>query len=174
MRKDPYQLLGLAPSFDLNTADVEAAYLARVAHLHPDRADGPVDEGEAALHAAELNDARQTLLDPERRARALLEILGGSASDDALPEGFLMEIMEVRMELEQAAGSNDQAQVDHWLNWADERRQSYMEAVAERFRAHQSSPDESAFAEIRKLLNAWRYIERMIEQAGLNTQQKAR
>ena len=165
---DPFQALGLAPAFDLDPAKVERAYLARVASAHPDLGLGtePLDTDAQGDEAARLNDARRTLLDPESRANALLRILHHTGEDKSLPDGFLMEIMEVRMEFEQAVMDEDAQQIAHWRSWATDRRREWIETISTLFRQHAASGDRALLDRIKQSLNAWRYIERMIEQGG--------
>lgn len=160
---DPFKALGLLPTFDLDTAQVERAYLARVASAHPDLGLDAESEGD---EAAGLNDARRTLLDPESRAAAMLHSLGYTGEDKSLPDGFLMEIMEVRMEFEQAVMDEDAQQIAKWRNWAADRRREWIDTISALFREHAASGDRALLARIRESLNAWRYIERMIEQGG--------
>lgn len=155
MPTDAFDMLGLEPRFDLNAADLQRAFLALSASAHPDRAGG--DE----VRAAALNAARQALADPEQRANALLARLGGPAkeADRSLPEGFLAAMMDARERLEDARARGDAGAVDGWLAWAEERRSGHVRAVGALFAA---CPVDTAA--VRRELNAWRYIERMIEQ----------
>lgn len=163
---DPFAILGLEPTFDLDPAEVERSYLSRVASGHPDLGgDGP----EAGDDTARLNHARRTLLDPEARASALLTHLGHPAGDVSLPEGFLLEIMDARMEYEQAAAEGDRHQLEHWQRWARERRHEAIGQVAGLFRRHRATGEPEVLGEIKRTLNAWRYIERMIEQGRAGT-----
>lgn len=162
---DPFQTLGLPVSFDLDPQTVERAYLARVASVHPDLGSGSSDD-EVLSKAAELNLARQTLLNPESRAVALLRILGHVGEDRSLPDGFLMEMMEVRMDLEAAQASGDMDRLGHWRRWASDQRHAWTERIGTLFREHAQTPGPGPLAEIRRALNAWRYIERMLEQVG--------
>lgn len=164
MPDDPFLLLGLPPGFDLTESVIEQAYLARVALEHPDLVS---DDDEAAARAASLNDARAVLLNPEKRARILLTNIAGEERDDSLPDRFLFEIMEVRTELETAAASGDVEQIKKWQVWADARRAEYIEKVRSQFEILSEPPADQEIRAIRTTLNAWRYIERMIEQAGL-------
>ena len=157
---DPFATLGLPVSFALSRQQVESAYLSRIAAAHPDHgndADSPAD-------AAALNDARRALLDDETRANLVLASRGGpsASDDDALPDGFLMEIMETRMEIESALASGDDAERARWSAWAVEQRGVYARGVGDGLDA--ASGDRAALGEIRRTLNAWRYIERLIEQ----------
>lgn len=168
---DAFDVLGLRVAFDLPLAEIEAAYLARAAGLHPDLAGG--DE-EAPRRMAALNEARRTLANPETRAAALLSRLGGKAAeaDKSLPPGFLMEMMERReaMEAELAAadaGARAEAEAA-WDAWGRSARREAADAVAELFAQAQAMPEGAARAallgQVRTRLNAWRYVERLLEQ----------
>lgn len=161
---NPFSTLGLEPRFDLTDAEIETTYLGRVASAHPDTSPG----GTATTDPAALNDARSILLDAERRANALLAILGGPAAseDRSLPDGFLMQIMETRGEIEDAIASGGEAERTEWEAWADGQREHFIADISGRFAAVRDLPVPAAsdLAAIRTQLNAWRYIERLIEQ----------
>ena len=163
MPPDPFTALGLEPRFDLSREDIERSYLSRVSVQHPDAR--PSDAA-ANAPAADLNDARAVLLDPERRAGALLARLGGPApeKDKSLPPAFLAEMMEIRENLEDARRGSDPSRLDHWRAWSRQRRAAMIEEVAGLFTSLPPSPAPSALGAVRRTLNAWRYIERMIEQ----------
>lgn len=162
---DPFALLGLSRRYDVDRSVIDAAYLRAVAALHPDRIADPVERAEAEGRAAEVNDARALLVDDERRANVLLQLLGGPERevDKSLPDGFLMEIMEIRQDLETAIASADDAERQRFERWADDERNRYRAEVTEAFAAAGDDPDAAALGAIRTRLNAWRYIERMIE-----------
>ncbi len=170
MADDPFNLLGLKPSFDIDPGELQRRYLERAARLHPDAEPGRLSDEQAEQAAAALNDARAILADPEKRASALLSLLGGPTADAdrSLPSGFLMEIMEVREQLEQAARSRDVGEVEKWNRWAKEQRSRSIAQATQLFRdlASRDSNDRSptALAEIRRQLNAWRYVERLRDQ----------
>lgn len=173
MAGDPFNLLGLPPSFDLDADLLQRRFLSRAAALHPDLAGAgsPPDEPDSAdQRAAALNDARATLADPEKRAIALLALLGGPAADQdkSLPPGFLIEMMEVREQVERAVGARDPALMRTWQDWARDRRAEFIAAVAALFRDALAAKDPShaELTQIRQHLNAWRYIERLREQLG--------
>jgi molecular chaperone HscB len=160
---DPFDTLGLEPRFDLDPRDIDRAYLIRSAALHPDRA-GP---GPETLNlAAELNAAKRTLSDPESRADALLRRLGGPTREQerSLPPGFLMEIMEIRQQIEAASGPGAADQTAKWEAWADDRRAELIRSITAQFASLTQRPDPGALRSIRVELNVWRYIERLNEQ----------
>jgi len=158
---DPFEALGLEARFDLTLGEIERAYLSRAAAAHPDAS----DEGDAARRMASLNDARSTLRDGERRARALLIRLGLGVPDDrSLPDGFLESMLETRMEIEGAISGGDPAERESWVRWAEARRTEHASRIQTLFGSLDESGADAIGAEIRVELNAWRYIERLIEQ----------
>ncbi len=158
---DPFALLGVSAEFPVDEARLRQAWLKATALNHPDRAADP-----AAAHRtlSAVNEAYRTLSDPERAANALLARLGGPSPDQAkaLPDGFLMEMLEVRDELEEAKASKDPAKIAKLEAWANEQRGMWIERVSEQFEAYGEHSDQRDA--IRESLNAWRYIERLIEQ----------
>ena len=163
MSEDAFDVLGLPAQFDLDVADIRRAYLSRAAGAHPDLAE---DQDEADIRSAVLNRSKSLLEDPERRANILLERLGGpgKGQDKSLPPGFLMSIMETREAIEQALASRDAAERTKWEAWAQGERAEYQRKVGGFFAACGTSRDPETLRAIRQELNAWRYIERLIEQ----------
>lgn len=162
-----FQILGITAEFEIDEAKLERAYLKAQAKWHPDRFSDPDQRAEAERRAAEINDAHRVLADPERRADHLLASLGGPAKEDdkSLPDGFLMEMLEVREQMasDLASDDDDDGARDRWQAWASSRRDGFMERVAAGFQAV-ADGDDKALQRLRVELNAWRYIERMIEQ----------
>lgn len=157
----PFSILGLEPRFDLAPEAIERAFLLRVASVHPDHA--PDNDDEPAAVAA-LNTAREQLLDPERRAGVLLNLMGGSAAseDRSLPEGFLLEMLETRQTMEEELASDPLAALKTWTLWAMQRRATHIEVLKGLF--PKARGDREVLTAVRCELNAWRYIERLIEQ----------
>ncbi|MBI1191132.1 MAG: DnaJ domain-containing protein [Tepidisphaera sp.] len=157
-----FETLGLEARFEVEPSRVERAYLRLVAGLHPD-AEGGGDEDEAKVAA--LNRARAVLLNPEKRAHEVLGVIGGTpgVEEKALPPGFLMEMMETREEVEAALASGDEGARARWREWARAQRREYVAKVGALFEAARARPDEPR-RELREVLNAWRYIERLAEQ----------
>lgn len=182
---DPFAMLGLPRRFDLDGQRIESAFLARIALAHPDLdhtdADDHPEQGrDATADTAALTEARAVLADPERRARALVRLLDPHApADRTLPDGFLMEMMELRQQIEdelnadaQAPSASDPARDkpaparDKWEAFAQARRRGHIArfaALAEQL-AGPGAPPAQALTDARAELNAWRYTERLIEQ----------
>lgn len=166
---DPFAALGLERRFVIDPAALQRAWLARLARVHPDHAGAgePGTEGaSSARDAAVVNRAHATLRSPEQRASALLGLLGGpsAAQDPSLPQGFLIEILEIRERLEEARASGDPVARRELKAWAHDERRRAEQEVGAMFEALGPAPGVEALGAIRKRLNAWRYIERMIEQ----------
>ncbi len=169
MNSDPFEILGIEPTMHLDLEKLNQIYLSKAARCHPDLAlslNQAVDPDELTKEAARLNDAHQTLANLESRASALLARLGGDlAKDDkSLPQDLLMEMMEVRQHAQIAQENNDEQELDKWRAWAGAERDEYINKVTRAFDEVQAEPKPDSLREIRQLLNAWRYIERMIDQ----------
>lgn len=158
---DPFRSLGIPRGFNIDPAAVDRAYLTRAAMAHPDVSG--LDADEAARVQSELNEARAILLHAERRANVLLSLLNGPGKehDKSLPAGFLAQMMETREAIEAAMA--DASERTHWVQWAEQQREHYRTLVSPLF-ARALAGDASVLASIRRELNAWRYIERLVEQ----------
>lgn len=173
---DVFALLGLPRTFELELKDIRRAHLAAVARSHPDAGrDADADAldaagsvgGEGGDEAGAINMAKQVLMDPERRADVLLVLMGGPSkdADKSLPPGYLMEMMQTREQIDAATTPEAKR---HWREWAAQRRAEHIQRVRDLFRRatpHQgSTPQPAVLKDIRLELNAWRYIERLVEQ----------
>ncbi|MEM8494692.1 MAG: Fe-S protein assembly co-chaperone HscB [Planctomycetota bacterium] len=158
---DPFSTFKLTPGFDLDLDDLRQHFLAASAEHHPDRFTDPLDQADAAERSAQINQAYQTLIDPEARANALLALRGGpAASDDqSLPPTLLMEVMEIREELEQAVADEDRPTIARLRQWATTAYDQHLTKLSKLFAAQDL--DGKA---VRLELNAMRYVQRMLEQ----------
>ncbi len=162
---NPYQILGLLPSFSVTPSDIQRAYLARLSSAHPDISAAPTAE---SIDPATLNTARDTLLDDEARANLMLDLMDGPPpSNHSLPDGYLMEMMELRTQIEEELEENPDEARPRWQQWADDRAKETVAEITGLFEAVQAvDPDEANALklQIRIQLNAWRYTSRLIEQ----------
>ncbi len=174
---DCFAILGLPRVFALDPVAIQRAFLTRSAEIHAGVADA--DEQDRAL--SELNQAKAIVENPESRADALVLLAGGPSreTDRSLPEGFLQEMMELRQameeEIESASTEARPAAIAKWEGWSFKRRQDHERRAGLHFaQLHANvSPmpgvseppsENNLLRTIRRELNAWRYIERMIEQ----------
>ena len=111
---DAFDVLGLAPSFDLDSKVLEQRYRDLQRALHPDKfAQASAAERRASLsRAVSVNEAYRALRDELKRAEVLYARLGGKLSErggePADPE-LLMEVMELREQLSETKQSRDVA-----------------------------------------------------------------
>jgi len=160
---DPFDLLNLTPRFDLDPDQLQAAFLRESARRHPDRFTDPLEQADAAEAMSQITLAHQTLRDPESRANALLALSGYADREDnkSLPPNLLMEMMEVREDMEQAIDSGDAEKLEKLHRWAKAKREEHLATIASTF----ASPmDTDSAKKVRLELNTLRYIARMIEQ----------
>lgn len=112
-----FELFGLSPVFSLDKEILEKAYRDVQSQVHPDRFAHAGDaERRASLQwTTRVNEAYRTLKDPLQRARHLLELQGVDVAFETntqMPAEFLMQQLELREELDRAAGKKDPALLD--------------------------------------------------------------
>lgn len=92
---DPFDLLGLAPSLQLDSAEIESAWRDRAKTSHPDlpsSASGPDPApSPSAEHSGALHRARETLADPASRLEAWLHHHGVEPERSASIDSALMD-----------------------------------------------------------------------------------
>lgn len=105
-----FDILGLPTAYALDAAVLEKAYFAAQRKTHPDLAIGkPEAERVTAFLKSQLvNEAYETLKNPLSRAEHLLALNGIHVNTDDQKDvspALLMEVMELRERLEEAASS---------------------------------------------------------------------
>ncbi|MAJ46274.1 MAG: hypothetical protein CBC35_03040 [Planctomycetes bacterium TMED75] len=158
---DPFDVLGIKPSFDVDLDALKRRVRRQVAALHPDRFTDPLEVDRATRETARLNEAWKSIGNDEHRANLLLVRLGGPAADQdrSLPEDFLQQMLSVRFELEQAVESRDAEEIARLTAWSDSKQAELRERVRTALsELEQGTADP---ASIRLDLNVWRYIQRM-------------
>jgi len=157
---DPFALLGLAPSYDVDLNALEAAYFERSKALHADKfANAPAAERVAALSRSRaLNDAYQLLKKPVSRAEYLLQRAGVAIGDnERLDPTFLMEILELREELAEARAAGKLDLVAKLQKTMQARRKTALEALSGEFAAND-------LAAVKTTVILLRYINRYLEE----------
>ena len=107
-----FELFGLPQRFQLDSAQMEAAYRGIQSQVHPDRHVNASDaERRASMQSAtQVNEAYRTLKHPLARARYLLALQRvdvESESNTAMPAEFLQQQMHWRESVEDAADQPD-------------------------------------------------------------------
>lgn len=135
----PFTVLALPERFALDDSAIEEAWRKTIAVVHPDHfADRPAAERRVAEQwAGRINEAKDALLDPVKRAQALLAKAGvdiGAETDTKMSPQFLMEQLEWREALEDAAGQDD---LHHLLIKVEAARDELLSLLTETLdRAH--------------------------------------
>ncbi|MAE27847.1 MAG: iron-sulfur cluster co-chaperone HscB C-terminal domain-containing protein [Planctomycetota bacterium] len=138
--------------------------------VHPDfyATAAPAERELAEHNSALLNSAYDILADDLTRAEWLLEHLGGPTDKEErqMPQEFLMEVMDWNETLAaHACGQSSDEDLDSLRRDLHARRA----AVAADLGRHLDplpEPGAPALLEVRRLLNAARYIERSLEHAA--------
>lgn len=168
---DAFDVLGLAPTFDLDSKVLEQRYRDLQRALHPDKfAQASASERRASLsRAVSVNDAYRALRDQLKRAEVLFVRLGGELSErggqPADPE-LLMEVMELREQLSDSKQSGDVA--------ARERLAAEVRALNEQSvgvlrsaLAAQQAGDEAARQVAARALSRLRYYRRFLDEVAV-------
>ncbi|MFZ9037944.1 MAG: Fe-S protein assembly co-chaperone HscB [Gammaproteobacteria bacterium] len=109
---DYFELFGLNPVFDIDPTLLNAAQQRLQASHHPDRHVGSNEQDKrlSVQIASRVNQAYETLRDPVKRSRYLLEINGATLPDDSATTAdteFLMEQIELREAVEACRQGED-------------------------------------------------------------------
>jgi molecular chaperone HscB len=104
-----FEIFGLPERFALDLAPLESRYRELQREVHPDRyASASAAEQRVSMQlATRVNEAYQTLRSPVARATYILRLHGVDPqfeTNTSMPAEFLMEQMELRESLEDAAG----------------------------------------------------------------------
>jgi molecular chaperone HscB len=112
-----FELFNLPARFDIDLAALDTAYRDVQGRVHPDRFVNATDaEKRVAMQwATRANEAYQTLKNPLKRARYIVELNGidlQTESNTAMPMDFLMQQMEWREALGEARAAKDAEGLD--------------------------------------------------------------
>lgn len=165
--------LGLPLQYSVNLKDLERRFLVLARGLHPDQfAQRPPEERALAEQlSAQLNDSYRAIRDPLLRAEYLLELEGGPTRDQEkrTPKAFLMEMLEINEEIEEAESDlNETARESLSKLKVDlsARRDAVVAEVAGSF-ANLSPADAAkrytSLLQIREKLNICSYLVGLIE-----------
>jgi len=111
--QNPFEVLGIAPTFSIDVTALDEAYFARQSLIHPDRFiyHSEPERQVALIQSSLLNRAYETLKTPTLRAKALLKLRGIEFSEDGSktvqdPQ-VLEEIMALQETLTEAVSPHD-------------------------------------------------------------------
>ncbi|MFO0661245.1 MAG: Fe-S protein assembly co-chaperone HscB [Polyangiaceae bacterium] len=163
--------MGLAPSFELDLAELEKRHreLSRV--VHPDKfANTPAAERRRALsRAVDVNESLRVLRDPIRRAEALLSIAGVPYGENKEPRpapALLMEMLSIRKELSAASGAKDRSALEALLAKGRARERAVEAKLAAMFPDLLAQRDPALGQRTLETLGELRYARRFSEEAS--------
>jgi len=117
LRQDFFSLFGLPRQQGLDAGRLELLYRDIQSKVHPDKHAHLADSDKrlAMQWATHVNEAYQTLKDPLRRARYLLQLAGHDVrleTNTAMPAEFLVAQMELREAVSEAKDAGDAETLD--------------------------------------------------------------
>jgi molecular chaperone HscB len=160
-----FDLFHLPAQFALDAQALDDAYRTVQAQVHPDRfaAAGDAQKRIAMQWATRTNEAYRTLRDPLQRATYLLSLRGvdvGAENNTAMEPAFLMQQMEWRERIEDAAAAKNVGELDALLaELRDEERLRFAKLGA----LLDSAADQAASEAVRQLM----FIERVAAETGM-------
>ena len=167
--QDPFTLLELPHTFDLEACVLRGALLKGSLRWHPDRfaLASAVEREVAEDHMAALNQAHEKLSDPLHRAESLLALHGhalGNGTDQTSSPMFLMEMMEMKEEAEAALASGDVARLEKIRLALRANEHQRIHAITLAFRDWETAgrPD-AQLDQLRGLVTEAVYVRRTIE-----------
>ena len=162
---DPFAALGLEMGQTVDPEALRKLLLTLQRRMHPDFfGDAPEEvRALAERNTAELNAAHRVLADDFRRADLLVARLGGpdEESERQMPAEFLMEVLEWNETLEAARDAGSDERLDSLESELRGRRGATMEQI-EGALTPLPEPGSSGLTDIRRALNAVRYLDRTL------------
>ena len=170
---DHFVVLRLERRYDLTRAAVDERQRELSRLVHPDRyatASAP-ERRSSLLWATAVNDAAKVLRDPVRRAEYLLKLTGLDVGDEQggqrqLDPGFLMEMLELREELQAARGRRDDARVAALAADVKRRREALLGVVGAGFASLGEAAAPAALAALGRHLGVMRYYDRFLDEVA--------
>jgi molecular chaperone HscB len=159
-----FDLFDLPPIYVIDSAKLDEAYRTVQAQVHPDRfaAAGDAQKRIAMQWATRANEAYQTLRDPLKRATYMLALRGVRAdaeNNTVMEPGFLMQQMEWRENIEDAAAAKNVGALETLLDELRDQERIRFEKLAALIDSH---ADQAASEAVRQLM----FIERVASEIG--------
>lgn len=169
LQSNDFELFGLPGRFAQDRAAIDARWKELQREAHPDRfaAQGPAAQRVALQWSVRINEAYQRLKDPLKRAAYLCELRGApieAESNTAMPAAFLVEQMEWREALDDAASEDE---LDDLQQRLDAARRDTLAAIGDALDAHDDA--SRAAQQVRALMFIERFaqdVDRRFEQLG--------
>lgn len=112
LQSSDFELFDLAPCFAQDSAAIDARWKELQREVHPDKfsTEGAAAQRLAMQWSVRINEAYRRLKDPLKRAAYLCELRGepvNAENNTAMASDFLLQQMQWREELEDAAGMDE-------------------------------------------------------------------
>ncbi|MEY4510513.1 MAG: Fe-S protein assembly co-chaperone HscB [Pseudomonadota bacterium] len=168
---DAFDVLGLAPTFDLDSKVLEQRYRDLQRALHPDKfAQASASERRASLsRAVSVNEAYRALRDQLKRAEVLFVRLGGELAEGAgqpADPALLMEVMELREQLSDTKQSGDVAARERLTSEVRDLNHQSLDALRSALGALQGGDDQARQVAARAL-SRLRYYRRFLDEVAV-------
>jgi len=158
-----FELFGINPVFDIDHSRLHAEQQRLQATYHPDRyvSASEHDKRVSVQVASWVNQAYETLQDPVKRSRYLLEINGADLPDDSTTTSdseFLMEQIELREQVESCRHDEDGLQRSYQI---EARLSHRADELAREFASHFTAAEyDQAIVSSRKM----QFVQRIQQQ----------
>ncbi len=169
LQSTDFELFGVPAQFAQDRAVLDSMWKDLQREAHPDRfaAQGASAQRVAMQWSVRINEAYQRLKDPLKRASYLCELNGAAINAEtntAMPTAFLMQQMEWREALDEAATPDE---VDALLVKVSEHERDQLSKIAHSIDEAQDFP--AAAQQVRSLMFMQRFaaeVEARIDQLG--------
>ncbi|HET6829579.1 MAG TPA: Fe-S protein assembly co-chaperone HscB [Ramlibacter sp.] len=169
LQSSDFELFGVPERFAQERAQLDERWKELQRQAHPDRfaAQGQSSQRVALQWSVRINEAYQRLKDPLKRAAYLCELRGApidAENNTAMPAEFLMEQMEWREALEEAADENT---LDGLAQRLAQTRRQCLQRIESLLDAEGDAP--AAARQVRALMFIERFgqdVEARLEQLG--------
>lgn len=165
MTMDAFDVLGLAPSLELDISLLEQRYRELQKQLHPDKfvQASSAERRQSLSRAVSVNDAYRLLKDQLKRAELIYARLSGEKADDgqatAEPE-LLMEVMELREELAAVRKRGDMVRANELRKDVSARQETALNALRLAFSLLAAGTAPAAREKAARALSRLRYYQR--------------
>ena len=164
---DYFTIFGLPRRYRLDEQELHKRFLNLTRDIHPDRfaTSSPETIDLTMRLAAQINEAHEVLKDPVLRAEYLLQRAGGKrpSEDKGAPGGMLVEVMELREQIEEAVSRDDQTTLHELRRRVDDMAAEVWETVASLADAIADGPEDEDLQKLRAYLNGIKYVRNLQE-----------
>lgn len=158
-----FDLFGMPVDFQLDEKALHAAHLKLQSAYHPDRFISGTDQEKriAVQKAAWVNEAYETLKNPVKRARYMLQVGGLELNDDhetTVDTAFLMEQIELREEMDECRSCSDPMRsCGHITGKLQQRSREFSSTFESLFQ-------QGKLEEARQVSRKMQFVQRILEQ----------